>query len=123
MDAQHYVDVAIIADFKMVKLLTSDTELILSCVANSDKVGGGCSETGWTVLWVWGVDVVRCMLVLRSFPVCCVCAVCGCMYVCIVACLSCAMATSGCLCACVMQRLEELLCSSAALKSVGGVRC
>ena len=40
MDSQHYVDVAIIADFKMVKQLTSDTELILSCVANSDKVGG-----------------------------------------------------------------------------------
>jgi hypothetical protein len=40
MDAQHYVDVSIIADFKMVKQLTTDTELILSCVANSDKVSG-----------------------------------------------------------------------------------
>jgi len=38
MDAQHFVDVAIIADFKMVKLLTTDTDLILSCVAGSDKV-------------------------------------------------------------------------------------
>lgn len=38
MDAQHFVDVAIIADFKMVKQLTSDTDLILSCVAGSDKV-------------------------------------------------------------------------------------
>lgn len=38
MDSQHYVDVAIIADFKMVKQLTSDTDLILSCVTGSDKV-------------------------------------------------------------------------------------
>jgi hypothetical protein len=38
MDAQHFVDVAIIADFKMVKQLTSDTDLILACVAGSDKV-------------------------------------------------------------------------------------
>jgi len=43
MDAQHFVDVAIIADFKMVKLLTTDTDLILSCVAGSDKV---CSKNG-----------------------------------------------------------------------------
>ena len=38
MDAQHYVDVALIADFKMVRQLTSDFDLILSCVAGSDKV-------------------------------------------------------------------------------------
>jgi la-related protein 4 len=42
MDSQHYVDVAIIADFKMVKQLTSDTDLILSCVTGSDKVRFQC---------------------------------------------------------------------------------
>lgn len=47
MDSQHFVDVSIIADFKMVKQLTTDTELILSCVANSDKVSGrGLGLTG-----------------------------------------------------------------------------
>jgi len=38
MDAQHFVEVAVIADFKMVKQLTTDQALILECVKDSTKV-------------------------------------------------------------------------------------
>lgn len=38
MDAGHYVEVSVIADFKMVKQLTSDHTLILESVKDSDKV-------------------------------------------------------------------------------------
>jgi len=38
MDAQHYVEIAVISDFKMVKQLTSDQTLILESVKDSDKV-------------------------------------------------------------------------------------
>jgi len=38
MDAGHYVEVSVIADFKMVKQLTSDHALILESIKGSDKV-------------------------------------------------------------------------------------
>eukprot|EP00287_Rhodomonas_sp_CCMP768_P015672 CAMPEP_0196757842 /NCGR_PEP_ID=MMETSP1091-20130531/103870_1 /TAXON_ID=302021 /ORGANISM="Rhodomonas sp., Strain CCMP768" /LENGTH=458 /DNA_ID=CAMNT_0042106627 /DNA_START=209 /DNA_END=1585 /DNA_ORIENTATION=- len=38
MDAQHFVEVSVIADFKMVKQLTTDQALILDCVKDSTKV-------------------------------------------------------------------------------------
>jgi hypothetical protein len=52
MDAQHYVEVSVIADFKALKQLTTDQALILDTVKDSTKVlvlGGlgmwrGCSS-------------------------------------------------------------------------------
>ncbi len=38
MDKEHYVDLAVIADFKLVKALTSDEGQILQAVKNSNKV-------------------------------------------------------------------------------------
>jgi hypothetical protein len=38
MDKEHYVDLSVIADFKLVKALTSDEGQILQAVKNSNKV-------------------------------------------------------------------------------------
>ena len=38
MNKDHFVDVSVIAEFKMMKQLTSDVDLILSSVKDSDKV-------------------------------------------------------------------------------------
>jgi hypothetical protein len=38
MDKDHYVDVSVIAEFKLIKQLTTDVELILASVKGSDQV-------------------------------------------------------------------------------------
>lgn len=38
MDSDHFVDLSVIAEFKMIKQLTSDLEMIISSVKDSDKV-------------------------------------------------------------------------------------
>jgi len=38
MSKDHFVDVSVIAEFKMMKQLTSDVDLILASVKDSDKV-------------------------------------------------------------------------------------
>ena len=38
MSKDHYVDLSVIAEFKMIKQLTSDVDLILKSIKDSDKV-------------------------------------------------------------------------------------
>ncbi len=38
MNKDHFVDLSVIAEFKMIKQLTSDVELILRSIKGSDKV-------------------------------------------------------------------------------------
>ncbi len=38
MDKDHYVELSVIAEFKLIKQLTSDLDLILASIKDSDKV-------------------------------------------------------------------------------------
>ncbi len=38
MDKDHYVDLSVIAEFKLIKQLTTDLDLILTSIKDSDKV-------------------------------------------------------------------------------------
>ena len=38
MSKDHYVDISVIAEFKMMKQLTTDVDLILASIKDSDKV-------------------------------------------------------------------------------------
>ncbi len=38
MDKDHFVDLSVIAEFKLIKQLTTDLDLILASIKDSDKV-------------------------------------------------------------------------------------
>jgi hypothetical protein len=40
MDKDHFVDVSVIAEFKLIKQLTTDVDLILASVKGSEQVSG-----------------------------------------------------------------------------------
>ena len=44
MDKAHFVDLSVIAEFKLIKQLTTDLDIILSSIKDSDKVCTFCSD-------------------------------------------------------------------------------